>query len=62
MIAKLLWLQHHRPEVWQQTHRLCLISDYLTHLLTGQYVAGAKRARADGVGRYPPLLLVARNA
>ena len=49
MIAKLLWLQRHRPEVWRQTRRLCLISDYLTHLLAGQYVTEAGAAALTGL-------------
>jgi xylulokinase len=44
MVAKLLWLQQHQPEVWQKVARLCLLSDYWTWLLTGQHATEAGAA------------------
>ncbi len=35
---KLLWLQHHEPEVWAQTQQLLMASSFLVERLTGQYV------------------------
>jgi len=44
MIAKLLWLRRHVPEACQRAQRLCLISDYLGWLMTGQLVTEAGAA------------------
>jgi xylulokinase len=49
MPAKLLWLQKHQSEVWRRSARVCAISDYLTFLLTGQYIAEAGAAGLTGV-------------
>lgn len=49
MAAKLLWHQQHRPAVWNRTARLCLISDYLTLLLTGRHVTEAGAAGLTGL-------------
>lgn len=49
MPAKLLWLRHRRPDVWQRTKRLCLISDYLTLWLTGRHVTEAGTAGLLGI-------------
>lgn len=37
--AKILWLRHHEPSIFQQVHRFLLLEDYLIYKLTGQYVA-----------------------
>lgn len=44
MLAKLLWFRRHEPTIWSQVGRLCLISDYLTLLLTGQRATEAGAA------------------
>jgi len=44
MIAKLLWLQRQQPRAWRQAARLCLISDFLSLLFTGQHVSEAGAA------------------
>ena len=49
MLAKLLWLQQHRPNIWKQTGKVCLISDYLTLLLTGKHVTEAGTAGLTGL-------------
>ncbi len=49
MLAKVLWLRQHRPEISSQTDRICPISDYLTHRLTGQYVTEAGAAALTGL-------------
>jgi xylulokinase len=49
MAAKLLWLQRRCPEVWDQTKRVCLISDYFTFLLTGKWVTEAGAAGLTGL-------------
>ncbi len=54
MVAKLLWLAGHCPGVWQQMKRLCLVSDYLTLLLTGQHVSEAGAAGLTGLVAIEP--------
>ncbi len=49
MLAKLLWLQQHCPDNWGQIGKLCLISDYLTLLLTGRHVTEAGAAGLTGL-------------
>lgn len=49
MLTKLLWLGRHTPEVRARTSRLCLISDYLTLLLTGKHVTEAGVAALTGL-------------
>jgi len=49
MAAKLLWLQEQSPEIWRRASRLCLISDYLTLLLTGKHVTEAGAAGLTGL-------------
>lgn len=49
MAAKLLWFREHRQDIWRQAARLCLISDYLTLLLTGRHVTEAGAAGLTGL-------------
>jgi len=49
MLAKLLWLRQHCPDIWEQIGKLCLISDYLTLLLTGRHVTEAGAAGLTGL-------------
>ena len=35
---KLLWLQHHEPQVWQRTRQLLMASSFIVERLTGEYV------------------------
>jgi xylulokinase len=49
MAAKLLWLQNESPEIWKRTNKLCLISDYLTLLMTGKHVTEAGAAGLTGL-------------
>ena len=49
MVAKLLWLQRHAPEIWSRTRKVALISDYFTLLLTGQHVTEAGAAGLTGL-------------
>jgi len=49
MAAKLLWLQEQSPETWRRASKLCLISDYLTRLLTGKHVTEAGAAGLTGL-------------
>ncbi|MGO8748653.1 MAG: FGGY-family carbohydrate kinase [Thermoguttaceae bacterium] len=44
VLAKLLWLRCHEPAIWPRIGRLCLISDYLTQLLTGRHITEAGTA------------------
>jgi xylulokinase len=37
--AKVLWLRHHEPRVFQQVSRFLLLEDYLIYKLTSQFVA-----------------------
>jgi sugar (pentulose or hexulose) kinase len=36
--AEVNWLRQHEPEIWRQTARYLLLSGFLTHRLTGQFV------------------------
>jgi xylulokinase len=49
MPAKLLWLQNRSADIWKQTKRLSLISDYLTLLFTGKHVTEAGAAGLTGL-------------
>ena len=49
MLAKLLWLRQQRPDIWKQIGKVCLISDYLTLLLTGKHVTEAGTAGLTGL-------------
>jgi xylulokinase len=49
MAAKLLWLRRHAPELWNRTAKLCLISDYLTYLLSGRHLTEAGAAGLTGL-------------
>lgn len=49
MLAKLLWTKKKSPEIEKQTNKLCLISDYLTFLLTGMHVTEAGAAGLTGM-------------
>lgn len=44
MIAKLLWLRRQFPQTWHRLARLCLVSDYLSLLMTGRHVSEAGAA------------------
>jgi len=62
MIAKLLWLQRRAPEAWQRMRRLCLISDYLSLLITGRHATEAGAAALTALvdvprGRWWPAML-----
>ena len=49
MAAKLLWIKRHAPQIWKRTAKICLISDYLTLLLTGQHATEAGAAGLTGL-------------
>ncbi|HZY42839.1 MAG TPA: FGGY-family carbohydrate kinase, partial [Anaerolineae bacterium] len=36
--AEANWIRTHQPEIWAETHKYLLLSGYLTHRLTDQYV------------------------
>lgn len=36
--AEVNWLRTHQPEIWNKTHKYLLLSGYLTHKLTGEFV------------------------
>jgi len=36
--AEANWINHHQPEIWQQTHKYLLLSGYHTFKLTGDFV------------------------
>jgi xylulokinase len=44
MIAKLLFWRRHAPELCRRMRKLCLVSDYLTLLMTGRHVTEAGTA------------------
>ncbi len=49
MVGKLFWIQQHMPEIWNHTVKLCLLSDYLTLLFTGNHVTEAGAAGLTGL-------------
>jgi len=49
MAAKLLWMQRNVPQIWKRTAKICLMSDYLTLVLTGQHVTEAGTAGLTGL-------------
>lgn len=49
MLAKLVWLQQQCPGIGKRIGKLCLISDYLTLLLTGRHVTEAGAAGLIGL-------------
>lgn len=49
MVARLLWFRRHEPTTWARLDKLCLISDYLTLLLTGRHVTEAGAAALTGL-------------
>jgi xylulokinase len=49
MVAKLMWMQDRSRETWKRAAKLCLISDYLTLLLTGKHVTEAGAAGLTGL-------------
>jgi xylulokinase len=49
MVARIVWLQRHLPEKWKHAAQLCLISDYLTLLLTGKHVTEAGAVGLTGL-------------
>ncbi|HET7457523.1 MAG TPA: FGGY family carbohydrate kinase, partial [Gemmatimonadaceae bacterium] len=36
--AEANWIARHQPEIWERTHRYLLLSGFLTHRLTGNFV------------------------
>ena len=48
-LAKLLRLQQQCPDTWKKIDKLCLISDYVTLLLTGRHVTEAGAAGLTGL-------------
>lgn len=36
--AEVNWVRTHQPEIWQATHKVLLLSGFLTHRLVGRYV------------------------
>lgn len=38
-VAKLMWLKNQRPDIYERTHKILLLEDYLVYRLTGKYVS-----------------------
>ncbi len=36
--AEINWVMHHQPEIWARTHKVVLLSGFLTHRLVGRFV------------------------
>jgi xylulokinase/glycerol kinase len=43
-VPKMMWLKAHRPQVYEATHKLIGVQDYVAHLLTGRFVTDASQA------------------
>lgn len=48
-VSKWRWLQRHEPGLWQRSHRLMTLSDYVTWSLTGESVGDASTAALLGL-------------
>lgn len=35
--SKMTWFRRNQPKVYQKTHKICTIADYITHQITGQF-------------------------
>ena len=35
-ISKMMWKKKHKPEIWHNVKRICLVKDYIVYLLTGK--------------------------
>ncbi|MBY9018722.1 MAG: hypothetical protein KGD66_07810 [Candidatus Lokiarchaeota archaeon] len=42
--TKILWFKNNKPEVYNQTHKFLLVSDFIIHKLTGQFVTDHSNA------------------
>lgn len=42
--TKILWFKDNKPEIYQQTHKFLLVSDFIIHKLTGQFVTDHSNA------------------
>lgn len=41
---KMMWLKEHRPQVYERSHKLIGVQDYVVHLLTGRFVTDCTQA------------------
>ncbi len=48
-INKLVWFQENQPQIWNNTHKIMTISDYLVYGLTGQRLCDAGTASIMGI-------------
>lgn len=49
MIAKIIWFQEHKPEVWKKVKSIMSISDYLTFYLTGKAISDFSTSSLTGL-------------
>ena len=42
--TKILWFKDNKPEIYKQTHKFLLVSDFIIHKLTGQFVTDHSNA------------------
>jgi D-xylulose kinase len=42
--TKILWFKDNKPEIYRQTHKFLLVSDFIIHKLTGQFVTDHSNA------------------
>ena len=42
--TKILWFKNNKPEIYNKTHKFLLVSDYIIHKLTGQFVTDHSNA------------------
>lgn len=43
-LPKMLWLKNNKPEIWEKAYKLIGVQDYITLLLTGNYVTDRSQA------------------
>lgn len=47
-LAKILWIQHHQPDLFAKVHKFLLVHDYLVYQLTGELTTTESSASAMG--------------
>ncbi|HDR1814399.1 TPA: autoinducer-2 kinase [Pasteurella multocida] len=48
-VPRLLWLAHHRPDIYQQTKAMTMISDWLGFMLSGELAVEPSNAGTTGI-------------
>ncbi|CAM6676036.1 TPA: autotransporter outer membrane beta-barrel domain-containing protein [Escherichia coli] len=49
-IPRLLWLAHHRSDIYRQASTITMISDWLAYMLSGELAVDPSNVRVDNIG------------